>query len=174
MKASGHPSHSIDCLWSQMKQYWLPPIPFKTVLMASNWVYRSNWDLFLLNMKHLHCWAKYWDPYSALMAIEQGGFFTVPHKMWHGTSFLWLQWRTSNIHTCYGAFSIDTVTSTLCYVKASVKPPVHKNWLTAAVNSKGYCTINSNGHSNFFFNFPSDIHRMFALFKTFKFQFISS
>ena len=36
---------------------------------------------------HRYRWrAANFDIFSALMAIEQGGFFSVPHLQWHGTS----------------------------------------------------------------------------------------
>ena len=43
---------------------------------------------FSLKGKNYHCrWkAANFDLWSALMAIEQWGFFSVPHLLWHGTS----------------------------------------------------------------------------------------
>ena len=62
------------------------------------WMVQINWFCLLFSIPLENCsliWRchHYWwratsfDLYSALMAIEQWGFFSVSHLLWHGTSF---------------------------------------------------------------------------------------
>ena len=52
---------------------------------------------FLLTWRRHHCWwgAANFDLRSALIAIEQWGFFCVPHLLWHETSVYNGQFRGS-------------------------------------------------------------------------------
>ena len=69
------------------------PYVFLIVFLIADW---RVWFLkffvplenFSLIWRRHHCWwrAANFDPCSALMAIEQWGFFTVPHLLWHGAS----------------------------------------------------------------------------------------
>ena len=67
----------------------------------------------LIWKRHNYRWrALNFDLHSALMAIEQWGFFIVPHLLWHGASvYNGLSPRTRDIHTCCRAFGSGAVTT---------------------------------------------------------------
>ena len=60
-------------------------IPIKWFVCLKLFVQLENFSLI---WRRHHCWwrAANFDLCSALMAIEQWGFFSVPHLLWHGTS----------------------------------------------------------------------------------------
>ena len=50
-------------------------------------VYRPTRESFIHRRRHHYRWkAANFDLYSAPMAIEQWGFFSVPYLLWHGSS----------------------------------------------------------------------------------------
>ena len=49
-------------------------------------VYRPTRESLIWRRHHYRWLAANFDPCSALMAIEQWGFFSLPHLLWHGAS----------------------------------------------------------------------------------------
>ena len=71
---------------------------------------------FLCRCHHCRWRAANFDLYSALMAIEQWGFLSVAHLLWHK----WSSPRTSDIHTYWRAFGRGAVTT--CFYDLGPSP----------------------------------------------------
>ena len=56
------------------------------MFVGSFWVYRPSRFSLIWRCHHYRWRAANFDLCSALMTIEQWGFFGVPHLLWHGTS----------------------------------------------------------------------------------------
>ena len=67
----------------------------------------------LIWRRHTYRWrTAHFDLCSAVRVIEQWGFFTVPHLLWHGASVLkWSSPQTFGTHTYCRAFSSVAVTT---------------------------------------------------------------
>ena len=70
---------------------------------------------FSLIMRRHHCWwrTENFDICSALMAIDQWGFFSVQHLLWHGASVYngHLRGPVTLMHTCCWAFASGAITT---------------------------------------------------------------
>ena len=71
---------SFNCFTSTVSRVW-------SHSFLSVFVPLENFSLMW--RRHHYRWrAAHFDLYSALMAIEQWGFFSVPHLLWHGHPFI--------------------------------------------------------------------------------------
>ena len=90
---------------------------------------------FIWRRHHYRWRASNFDLYMALMAIEQWGFFSVPHILWHGTSriFFWGGvpfWIFLIFHWALGTF-FNSVYSCSSYQKTSLmKNNSNRNYFT--------------------------------------------
>ena len=82
---------SFYCKWLQEKLDF--PEMKKIILSRHKFLFVCLWFYVLLGnfspkwRIHLYRWrASNFDPYSALVAIEQWGFFSVPYILWHRSS----------------------------------------------------------------------------------------
>ena len=82
----------IKCTWvcgggdiTTMKYY---PPPFPCTWLIDGLMFFVPLENLSLIWRRYHCrWrAEHFELYSALIAIEQWGFFYVPHLLWHGSS----------------------------------------------------------------------------------------
>ena len=65
--------------------------------------------VLIWRLHHYQWMGTNFDQYSALMAIKQWGFVSLPYLMWRGISVQ----RTSDTHTFFSAFSSGAVT--ICF-----------------------------------------------------------
>ena len=78
-----------------------------TILFVCLGVFVSLENFPLIRRRYLYRWrAANFDLCSALMAIEQWEFFSVPHLLWHGSSP-----RTHDTHTYCRSFGSGAVTT---------------------------------------------------------------
>ena len=72
-------------IWLKYCRYVVKPY---TIVCLFVWSFSSHSRIFSLIWRRHHCrWrAANFDLCSALMAIEQWGFFSVPHLLWQGVS----------------------------------------------------------------------------------------
>ena len=71
-------------------------------------IFRPIWEFFThMETSQLLVKAANFDLCSALIAIEQWGFFSVPHLLWHGASSP----RTRDTHTNWSAFCTGAVST---------------------------------------------------------------
>ena len=72
------------------------------------WFFVQSENFSLIWRRHNYWWkAANFDLCSALIAIEQWGFFSVPHLLWHGASSP----RTRDTHTNWSAFCTGAVST---------------------------------------------------------------
>ena len=90
---------------------------FVCLFVCLSGVFRHTLEFFsLIWRSHHNRWrATNFDLYSAFMAIEQWGFFSLLHPLWHGPTLLngHLRMTIRDTHTCCRAFGRGTVT--ICY-----------------------------------------------------------
>ena len=82
-------------------------------LFVCLWFYIQIENFSFISKSH-HYWlrAENFDLCSALMTIEQWGFFSVPHILWHGASVYSDNfWGLYDTHICCQAFDSRTVTT---------------------------------------------------------------
>ena len=86
-----------------------------TILFVCLGVFVSLENFPLIRRRYLYRWrAANFDLCSALMAIEQWEFFSVPHLLWHGSSP-----RTHDTHTYCRSFGSGAVTTCFNYLSVS-------------------------------------------------------
>ena len=111
------------------------------------WGLSSDSRIFsLIWRRHHYRWrAAKFDQYSALMAIKQLGFFSVPHLLWHGASVY------NGIHR--GSVTIPSIAERfhfLCFrfrsVEAGIRTPMIRLWGQRSYTFRYHCGVKSRKH----------------------------